>query len=378
MKNSYISKAAIVAVLIVLGGFLAISNATDKEKTFNVSKGDNLKATISNGNLIVNTWEKSQAYIKAYNIDEDDLQKLKIEQMGNQVVVEFEGEDSDDFYLEVTIPSQFNLDLTSGGGNIKLNESVKGTVKVETGGGNISMNSVYGPVEINTGGGNIKLEDIGDKLTLSTGGGEVSIGTLSGVGDVSSGGGNISIKDVKSKVKVSTGGGNVSLGNVGGDCEVSTAGGNVKVGKASGSVEISTAGGNIKLEGANGKVEANTAGGNIDLLNITGTIDANTAGGNITAELSPSAGSNNELNTAGGKIKLVVPGNVKASITATVRVGKKINDPDVEKYIKSDFQPSSVDVDKSSKKLTKKFVLNGGGSDIELNSGGGKIEINKK
>ena len=378
MKNSFFFKAINVAVLIILSGFLAISTAADKEKTFNVSKGENLEATISNGNITVNTWDKLQVYVKAYNIENEDLPELKIEQSGNKVLVDFKGENSDDFYIEVSIPSQFNLKLMSGGGNIDFKGDVTGNVKISTGGGNISTGSVFGPVEINTGGGNIKLADVGDKLSVSTGGGDVSVGSISGTGDISSGGGNISIKDVKNKLEVSTGGGNISIGNVAGDCEVSTAGGNIKVGKTSGKAELSTAGGNIKLEGASGKVEANTSGGNLNLMDVTGSIDANTAGGSITAELSPVAGSKSELNTAGGNIKLVVPASTKANITATLNVGKKINDADVEKLIKSDFQPSSVDLNKSSRQLTKKFVLNGGGSDIEVNSAGGKIEINKK
>jgi len=354
MKKLFLGSYVFTGLIFILSGFLALSNATDKDKTFNVSKGDKLEVSVSHGNIKVSTWEKDQAYIKAINIDSDDLAVLKIEQIGNKILVEFKGQDSDDFYLEVSIPSQLNLDLSTGGGNI----SIKGNIN--------------GMVELATGGGNIDVNDVVDKLSVSTGGGNISVGNVGGETELSTGGGNISVKEVKSKIEISTGGGNISLGNIG----VSTAGGNISVGKVSGSAELNTAGGNISLDGASGKVEVNTAGGNLNLKNISGSIEANTAGGNIYADLVPSSNSHSEFNTAGGDINLVLPSDAKVNIEATVYVGKHAGDPDVEKMIKSDFEPTTVDI--NGKNLIKRFVLNGGGSMIELNTASGKIKINKK
>ena len=247
MKKQTLKSLVYTGLFFILSGFVVLTIATDKDKTFNVSKGDNLEVAISNGNINISTWGKDQVYIKAVNIDEDDLKYLKIEQQGSKVIVEFKGEDSDDFYVEVSIPSQFNLDIASGGGNI----SIKGNID--------------GKVEIATGGGNIELNDVRKRLFVSTGGGNISVGKVGGETELSTGGGNISVKDVKSKIDVSTGGGNISIGNIGGNGEISTAGGNISVGKVSGNAELNTAGGNISLDGASGKVEVNTAGGNISL-----------------------------------------------------------------------------------------------------------------
>ena len=118
---------------------------------------------------------------------------------------------------------------------------------------------------------------------------------------------------------MSTGGGNISIGNIGGNGEVSTAGGNISVGKVSG---------------------------------------------------------NAEFNTAGGDINLLLPSDAKVSIEATVYVGKRSNEDDAAKLITSDFSPTTVDFVKNN--LVKKFILNGGGSKIELNTASAKIKINKK
>jgi hypothetical protein len=358
MKNQKFKRFLHTGLFFILTGFAVFTMATDKDKSFNVSKGDNLEVSISNGNIIVSTWDKDQVYVKAINVEEEDINNLKLEQQGNRVIVEFKGEDSDDFRVEISLPSKFNLDLSSGGGNVAVN-------------GNIN-----GKVEISTGGGNINVEDVALKFSASTGGGNITVGNVSGETELSTGGGSISVKDVKSKIEVSTGGGNVSIGNIGGSGEVSTAGGNISVGKVSGSAELNTAGGNVSLDGANGKAEVNTAGGNISLKNVSGSIEANTAGGNINADLISASNSKSELNTAGGDINLSIPADSKVNIVATVYVGKHASDPDVEKMIKSDFEPTTVD--KSSKNLIKKFIINGGGALIELNTASGKIKINKK
>lgn len=358
MKELKLYWLVLIVLALVFNGFLNPMFATDKEKSFNVAKGDYLAVSVSNGSITISPWNKDQAHIKAKNIDDDDLNDLKIGQTGNKVTVEFTGDNSDDFTLEISVPEQFNIDLSSGAGNITFNGKISGKV------------------DISTGGGNVKLQDIGDQLHVSTGGGNISVGNILAEAEIVTGGGNINIGDIKSKTEVSTGGGNISIGNIGGNVEVSTAGGIISVGKVSGSAELSTAGGNINLEGASGKVEANTAGGNINLKNVSGSVEGNTAGGNIYADLIPAQNSSSEFNTAGGDINLTIPSDSKVNITASVYVGKNLSESEADKFIKSDFEPANVDLVKNN--FVKKFVVNGGGPLIELNTASGKIKINKK
>jgi len=356
--KKHLLKNIFSVMIFILSGFIITAIASEKEKTFNVSKGDKLAVTVTNGNVTISTWNKDQAYIKVSNIDEDDLNKLKIEQIGNLVVVDFNGQDSDDLLVEVSIPSQFNLDVSSGAGNI----TTKGKIK--------------GPVGLSTGGGNIKLDDFGDKLSVSTGGGNITAGNIYGTAEISTGGGNISIGNIGAKTDVSTGGGNISIGNIEGNAEVSTAGGIISVGKVSGSAELSTAGGNVNLDGASGQVEVHTAGGNIVVKNISGSIAGNTAGGNIYADLIPQLSGYSEFSTAGGDITLTIPSNSKVSIEASVYVGKNIPESEANKFIKSDFESSTVNFVKGN--FNKTYLINGGGPTIELNTASGKIKISKK
>ena len=66
-------KNQIVIMYLSFVIFFSVSNLfaseSDKEKTFNVSKGENLVVSLSNGNITINTWEKDQAYIIAKNVE---------------------------------------------------------------------------------------------------------------------------------------------------------------------------------------------------------------------------------------------------------------------------------------------------------------------
>lgn len=346
-------------MLLVWFFVLAVhSFAQTKEKSFNVNKGDMLDVSLTNGSITINVWNKDQVYVKAMNIDDKDISTLKMEQRNKKISAEFSGCCSNNFALEVSVPSQFNLTLVSGGGNVTFN-------------GNID-----GKVDITIGGGNIKLQDIKNKLSVGTGGGNINIGNIFNEAEISTGGGNIVIGNINGKCDASTGGGNITIGNIGGNADISTAGGTINVSKVTGGAELNTAGGNINLEGASGNVELNTAGGNITAKNISGSIDANTAGGNIYADLIPGSDSKSEFNTAGGDITLTIPSSSNATIIASTNVGKNVSEKDANNFIKSDFESNTVDFVKG--RFTKRFIVNGGSAVIELNTAYGKIYIKKK
>ncbi len=376
MKTGRTNSFIIVAFLLFFTTITSISLAQNKQKSFTVNKGDKLDLSTRMGNITIGTWDKNEVNVVVKNIIDEELNRLKMEQSGSVVKVIFKGDDSDDIEFEVTIPSELNLDLATGGGNISLNGDLDGTIDVSTAGGNISTKNINGKADISTAGGNIKTGDINSDADISTAGGDMKIGRVNGTADISTAGGNIKVGDVSGSADISTAGGNISVKNVGGNADVSTAGGNISVQIVSGSAEINTAGGNLNLSSATGKVEANTAGGNIKLEDIHGFIDANTAGGNIYAELYPDGKNPSDLNTAGGDIELLVPSDSKATIIATFHV-KRWYDGEELDHIKSDFKESSIKRNKEAREIEVTYVLNGGGSTIELNTAMGDIEIRK-
>jgi len=351
---------ASLLILLCLGFSLTGLSQTQKEASFTVSSGDFLDVSVRQGNISITTGSGNEVKVLVKNIEEYELKLLTMEQKSGKVEIKFKGEDSDDFELELTIPTEMNLGISTGGGNIAVKGDLKGIVEASTGGGNITAGNIFGKTAFSTAGGNISVGDINGDADLASAGGDMEAGSING------------------NAEISTAGGNITIGNVGGKIKASTAGGNITVGDVYGSAEISTAGGNINLESAGGEVEASTAAGNINLKNIKGAVEANTAAGNIYAELYPESNMQSELNSAIGNITLKLPGSAKVTIIATLSVDVwGDNDDDDLDHIKSDFTPTTVNKRGDKKQIEVVYKLNGGGPTIELNAAMGEIEIRK-
>jgi hypothetical protein len=376
MKN-LINQLTVILFFVFICASINTAFAVDKEASFKVQEGDFIYVNIKQGNIVVNTWDKSEVKISAKNIDEDEVSLLTMEQKSGKVEIKFKGEDSNNFILELTIPSDLAVDFNTGGGNVTMNNDLNGKVTVKTGGGNITAKNINGETNITTGGGNIRLGDISSDARLKSSGGDIQVGVVNGKLVISTAGGNIKVGSVNSSAEISTAGGNVNVGSVGGNTNISTAGGNVNVGVVSGAANISTAGGNITLDGSTGKVEVNTGAGNISLKNIKGSIKSNTGAGNITAELIPDGKNNSKLNSGVGQITLFVPESAKATIIATATDFKWGESGKDSESIKSDFEKYNVSQNRRGNTFESIYELNGGGGRIELNVGIGEIIIKK-
>jgi len=351
--------------------------AGDREGSFKVQKGDELIVELEQGNISVSTWDKNEVKILGKNIDDDEMSLLKMDQSSGKLEIKFEGDDSDNFSLNLTVPSDMQMNLGTGGGNVEMNDDIKNEVMIATGGGNISTKNIFAEVSITTGGGNIKIDDVNGDVNIATAGGDIKIGSVNGKANVTTAGGNIKVGTINSNANISTAGGNVSVSSIGGNAEVSTAGGNINVGVVSGTAKISTSGGNINLEGATGSVKVNSGAGNINLENIKGSIIANSGAGNITASLTPDGKNDTRLNSGVGAILLYIPESSKATIIATTNDynwGGSQKDSD---NIKSDFDSSIVTQNRKGSQFETVYKLNGGGSEITLNVGMGEINIKK-
>jgi hypothetical protein len=394
MKTMKFKYLAVIALTFLMSAMLSLTVAQDQKKSFTVDKGDLLDVSTRMGSITIDTWNKNEVNIVVKNVIDSELSLLTMEQSGNKVIVKFKGEDSDNVEFNITVPSEFDLDLSTGGGNITLKNDLNGKIDASTAGGNISVKNINGKADISTAGGNIrvgdinstadistaggniKVGDINSNADISTAGGDINIGNINGTADISTAGGSIKVENIKGTADVSTAGGNISVDNIGGNADISTGGGNLKIGSVNGSAELNTGGGNISLEAATGKVEVNTGAGNINLQNIKGSIEANTGAGNISAKLIPDSESVSELNTGVGNITLYIPESAKVTIVATAQVQMWDDGSDLQN-ITSEYTPTTINHIGNKKQVVATFQLNGGGSRIELNVYMGEIEIKK-
>jgi DUF4097 and DUF4098 domain-containing protein YvlB len=368
---------------ILMVAFLTIVSTVavypaERSRTFDVGAGGSLVIMVV-GDVALRTAPGTQVTVQASGIAEDQLGRLSMSQTGNTVTVEYkpEGGGSVNVRFNITLPTHFDVDLTTSGGDITLEGNLTGRLAGKTAGGDIRIGNVDGNTVLTTAGGDIAAGKIGGDAKLKTAGGDIRLEWSDGQVDVSTAGGDIIVGDVARSLKASTSGGDIRINNVNGDATVSTAGGDVRVGKVSGSARLNTAGGDIECQGASGVVNANTAGGDIRLTAISGSLTANTAGGDITADLTPSGKGTSSLNTAGGDLTISLPENARARIEAVIEIRGRWATTHDDYQITSDFRALDQVIDDQAKEIRAVYELNGGGELIKMKTSNGNISIRK-
>jgi DUF4097 and DUF4098 domain-containing protein YvlB len=350
-----------------------------RTQTFSVNKGDTLQVSVESGDIWISAWEKNEVSVSADGIDPEDMDSLSMTQSGNVVRVHFSDSHGWSGYVrfDIQVPSQFDMNLRTSGGDIRLQGNLTGSINGSTSGGDIRLADIKGRLEMRTSGGDITAGRIEGDAVLHTSGGDIEVQSISSQVDLSTSGGDITVGNVGKSLKASTAGGNISVGDVGGEAMVNTAGGDIIVGKVSGSATMITAGGDINLNGASGVVMAKTAGGDLQLKNVTGSVQGETAGGDVHAEIRPSGSGSSRLSTAGGDVQLMVPENAKATIEARIRIRGNWKSSKENYSVMSDFKSSKYEMDEDVHEIRATYVLNGGGEVINLDTVNGDIYIRK-
>lgn len=199
-------------------------------------------------------------------------------------------------------------------------------------------------VDLTTSGGDIAVSDLAGRATVRTSGGDVTLGRIDGI------------------VDAHTSGGDVSMAGSRAPATLSTSGGDIKVGDASGSLTAKTSGGSIDIRHANADLKAHTSGGSIEIGDAGGAIDASTSGGSIKARVSRQPHADSRLSTSGGGITIHVAPNVALDIDAHTSGGDVASDVPVTIQGKQDDSSLNGKLNGGGPKL----VLRSSGGDIRL------------
>lgn len=409
------------------GGFSA--NFIEK---FDVSPGGELKMENLQGDVQITGGHSGQVeVIQEFFLDVDteeeargafERYRAKVTKSGNRIVVT--GPDrSRRRYVStsyrVKVPGKFNVDVETMGGDIQLEQlqgkvdletmggdvevsDVTGDLNVETAGGDISTRETEGGVRLETAGGDIELRD-GRKgpFTLKTAGGDITLRSIDGNVKAGTSGGDVEAREIEGDLDLSTSGGDITMQNVkgashsastyGGDIEardveghveLKTAGGDVSAIRIQGDVYGRTSGGDVEVSEITGDVDVSTAGGSLDLSDVTGKLVGKTSGGDVRARVNKDTGLKKamKLSSSGGDIVLQLPSDVKASVTAEIR----LQDPFEDYTVHSDFK-LKIEEDEEKGKRSRWYRtvsatgdINGGGPLIELKTVEGDITIEKR
>lgn len=239
-------------------------------------------STNATSEVLVDVWRKVGRRKKA---DEEAFLRdnpVEFSQEGKTVMIRSHGKanrtwslfgrNENDAKYTITVPAQFNAQIKSGGGGVRVVD-LTGEVKAQTGGGGLTFARLHGPLNGETGGGGVKAGDCEGALNFRTGGGGIEVTGGSGSLSGSTGGGSVSVGNFQGSAHVSAGGGGLTIENVAGGVDASTGGGSIRAvlpSELSDTVKLSTGGGGISVG-----LPATAA---FDL-------DAKTSGGSVSTEL---------------------------------------------------------------------------------------------
>jgi hypothetical protein len=358
-------------------------DAWAREITGSLGNAKNLRVKVEEGNVRVEGGADSISYVihnRAYTDSESrarrefDSYKISTYVHGDTawIVAEWDGGSARKFGADFLIKVPRNIDavkMETDGGNATVN-GVVGRVDAESGGGNIRFDDIGGAINAETGGGNIDVGNVESDVSLHTGGGSIRVNSAKGKIEAESGGGSVVVISGSKGAVLETGGGSIQVERCAGKVKASTGGGSIDLGDIGGPAEMETGGGSIRLASAKGLVHADTGGGSIELNGVPAA-RAETGAGGIVAKFVAAGGENDdsELETSAGDITVYLAPNVNINVRASIEVANGHN-------IKSDFPGIRVTTeggDYGPKTITAEGSLNGGGPVLKVRTTTGDI-----
>jgi hypothetical protein len=316
------------ALLLLISAVVAQAVTEEKlHKNFSAQPGGTLAVEVDFGSVDVSTNGTGEVVVDVYRkigrskkADEEAFLQdnpVEITQDGNTVTIRSHGKpkwswsmtgrNQNDAKYTITVPSQFNAQLKTGGGGIHVVD-LTGEVKGQTGGGGLAFARLHGPVKGDTGGGGITASDCEGALNLRTGGGGIDVTGGGGSLSSSTGGGSVNVKRFQGSAHATTGGGGLAFENVAGGLEASTGGGSIRAvlpSELSDGVKLSTGGGGIRLSvpgTAAFDLDAKTAGGSVS-TDVTVAVIGKMERGRLHGKVN-GGGKTVQLRSSGGGIQV--------------------------------------------------------------------------
>jgi len=185
-----------------------------QQDVFDVGSGGNLRVEVYDADVEVVTGAASGATVEIYLRSNDmDWARGVFAEMGmsarlegSSVVIETTKKPSNSWWssggnrwfnviVHVQIPEEFDLDLSTGDGDVSV-DSLRGQVRIHTSDGDISVARLEGPaIILKTSDGDVEASSLtADRIEIDTSDGDIDIGSLSGPVTANTSDGDIQIK----------------------------------------------------------------------------------------------------------------------------------------------------------------------------------------
>ena len=182
--------------------------------------------------------------------------------------------------IEVTVPMEFNLDLSTITGDIQTGDIV-GDVTARTLSGNITTGPIEGYLSLKTNSGNIETNPVLGKVQTVTLTGNNEIGPVNGEVSVRSNSGKIETRTVEGDLHAKSLTGHIKIGSVEGDATVGSNSGKIEVRTVEGDLHAKTLSGHIKIGFVEGDATVGSNSGDIQTGYVQGKLKTSTLSGNI-------------------------------------------------------------------------------------------------
>jgi len=246
---------------------------------------------------------------------------------------------------------------------------IDGRLGVETGADLVRADRIHGDCTLSTGDGEIHVGQVDGALNCSTGSGAIMVRSVGGEAVLRTNGGDIEALQVGGAARAETGGGTVHLGVVNGAVTAVNGGGPIIIDRASGIVTTRNMAGPVNV-GAAGGIRCDSANGGIQLGNITGPMHVSTSMGSIVANLLGSKLAESYLATGNGDITVVIPSNLRVTISAETQMADSI------RRILSDFL--EIQPRLRGMHLEAEGRINGGGPLLQISASSGTIFLKRQ
>ena len=148
-------------------------------KTFDTRPNGTLTLRTEAGSVEVTTHAENTINIEIdiHNTDNEFSVSFENNDDGLSIEGERDGNwhsSSLDVQYQITLPSQYNVDLDTAGGDIQI-ANLNGRVEARTSGGKISTKDITGNINIKTSGGSLELVNVQGRIDGHTSGGNIDL-----------------------------------------------------------------------------------------------------------------------------------------------------------------------------------------------------------
>lgn len=273
MKKILIFIAVWSFALIAINTVTAQDLEILKEENLSTSQGNTVNVSTFAGDVAISTWDKSEVGVKVMgNNNAKEVMEYKSSTSGDNVKIEIKSSKKNksniQLKVEVQVPSTYNVEVKTAGGDITL-KGLYGNIEMKTAGGDIKVDDITGNADLKTAGGDINAQSLKGNIEASTAGGDINISSSDGIVEAKTAGGDINVdySGTNMGIECKTSGGDIILKlpeSIAGNFELKTSSGEIK---SDFSLSIKEKSGTSKatgsVNGGGNSVECSTSGGDI-------------------------------------------------------------------------------------------------------------------